>query len=181
MACSSVGSNPTCVARCRHAVAVLRDLNLEFEVPFRELGFHGVPHRTTAFVMPTVNCLVELIEMPFTVITVADINLVNLERVGFNLRNFDMTIVFKAWPPTPLRLPMPRFRPARLLRRAKRGRACRKGAVETGSPADAVAATRAGPDARCDPDRRHPVHVPGHGQGVADEHGHQVLREQDQP
>jgi hypothetical protein len=31
---------------------------MEFEVPFRELGFHGVPHRSTAFVMPTVNCLV---------------------------------------------------------------------------------------------------------------------------
>jgi nucleosome binding factor SPN SPT16 subunit len=38
---------------------------------------------------------VELIEMPFTVITCADMLLVNLERVGFNLRNFDMTIVFK--------------------------------------------------------------------------------------
>ena len=44
-----------------------RDLDLDFEIPFRELGFHGVPHRTTAFVMPTVTCLVELIEMPFTV------------------------------------------------------------------------------------------------------------------
>lgn len=48
-----------------------RDLNLEFEVPFRELGFHGVPHRTNSFIMPTVNCLVELTEMPFTVITLS--------------------------------------------------------------------------------------------------------------
>ncbi len=31
---------------------------MEFEIPFRELGFNGVPHRSTAFVMPTVNCLV---------------------------------------------------------------------------------------------------------------------------
>lgn len=44
------------------------DLNLEFEIPFRELGFHGVPARSTSFIMPTVNCLVELTEMPFTVI-----------------------------------------------------------------------------------------------------------------
>jgi nucleosome binding factor SPN SPT16 subunit len=36
-------------------------------VPFRDLGFTGVPHRTASFVMPTVNCLVELIEQPFTV------------------------------------------------------------------------------------------------------------------
>ncbi len=41
---------------------------------------------------------VELLEMPFTVITMGEVNIVNLERVGFNLRNFDMTIVFKARP-----------------------------------------------------------------------------------
>lgn len=34
--------------------------------------------------------------MPFTVITMGEVNIVNLERVGFNLRNFDLTIVFKA-------------------------------------------------------------------------------------
>ena len=180
-----------------------RDMELEFEIPFRELGFSGVPHRTASTVKPTVNCLVralparqmfrllphapalqcctliawwrphacnmqpqgklaqnvgcmmgsvpsvctvskvlttapgtnsapcgpqqgirrpdpyyaktlnptlnpeptvaagvvrqvELLEMPFTVITMAEVNIVNLERVGFNLRNFDMTIVFKA-------------------------------------------------------------------------------------
>lgn len=136
------------------------DLNLEFEVPFRELGFFGVPHRTNSFIMPTVNCLVELTEMPFTVLTLAgewwlgerygtdlcgqgclagwgscrgaaqwagrevrlpagpyrcrssalhaapptptpthpvplEVNLVNLERVGFNLRNFDMVFIWK--------------------------------------------------------------------------------------
>eukprot|EP00884_Botryococcus_braunii_P008699 jgi/Botrbrau1/17830/Bobra.0127s0074.1 len=76
-------------------VCVGRDLDLDFEIPFRELGFMGVPHRTTAFIMPTVNCLVELIEMPFTVVTMSEVNIVNLERVGFNLRNFDMTLVFK--------------------------------------------------------------------------------------
>ena len=71
------------------------DLELEFEVPFRELGFTGVPHRSAAFVIPTVNCLVELTEMPFTVITLSEVVVVNLERVGFGLRNFDMALVFK--------------------------------------------------------------------------------------
>ena len=37
-----------------------RDLELEWEVPFRDLGFTGVPFRTASFVMPTVNCLVAL-------------------------------------------------------------------------------------------------------------------------
>ena len=50
---------------------ICRDQNLEFEVPFRELGFHGVPHRSNSFIMPTVNCLVELTEMPFTVLTLS--------------------------------------------------------------------------------------------------------------
>ena len=57
-----------------------------------------MPHRTTAFVMPTVTCLVELIEMPFTCVGCADILCVNLERVGFNLRNFDMAVIFKEAP-----------------------------------------------------------------------------------
>jgi nucleosome binding factor SPN SPT16 subunit len=74
---------------------VCRDLNLEFEIPFRELGFHGVPHKSTAFIMPTVNCLVELVESPATVVAMPAVAIVNLERVGFNLRNFDMVIVFK--------------------------------------------------------------------------------------
>lgn len=78
-----------------------RDLGLEFEIPFRDLGFSGVPHRTTCFVMPTVNSLVELIETPPTVITLSEVNIINLERVGFGLRNFDMAIVFKVHPPNP--------------------------------------------------------------------------------
>lgn len=71
------------------------DLNLEFDVPFRELGFYGVPHKSTVFLMPTVRCLVELTEMPPTVVAIEDVEIVNLERVGFNLKNFDVTIVFK--------------------------------------------------------------------------------------
>lgn len=45
--------------------------------------------------MPTVNCLVELVESPATVVAMPSVAIVNLERVGFNLRNFDMVIVFK--------------------------------------------------------------------------------------
>ena len=59
---------------------------------------------------------VELLEMPFTVITMAEVNIVNLERVGFNLRNFDMTVVFKArGAGRPRRGPPPGRRPAPLV------------------------------------------------------------------
>ncbi|KAG1678588.1 hypothetical protein FOA52_012595 [Chlamydomonas sp. UWO 241] len=71
------------------------DLGLEFDIPFRELGFNGTPHRSAVFIMPTVNCLIELTEMPFLVLSISDIEIVNLERVGFNLKNFDLALVLK--------------------------------------------------------------------------------------
>lgn len=70
-------------------------LDLEFDQPLRELGFHGVPHKASAFIVPTSSCLVELIETPFVVVTLSEIEIVNLERVGLGQKNFDMTIVFK--------------------------------------------------------------------------------------
>ncbi|KAF3657988.1 FACT complex subunit SPT16 [Capsicum annuum] len=72
-----------------------KGLDLEFDQPLRELGFHGVPYKSSAFIVPTSSCLVELIETPFLVITLSDIEIVNLERVGFGQKNFDMAIVFK--------------------------------------------------------------------------------------
>ncbi|KAJ6306077.1 hypothetical protein OIU78_021412 [Salix suchowensis] len=70
-------------------------LDLEFDQPLRELGFHGVPHKVTSFIVPTSSCLVELVETPFLVVTLGEIEIVNLERVGLGQKNFDMTIVFK--------------------------------------------------------------------------------------
>ncbi|KAK6915716.1 FACT complex subunit Spt16, N-terminal lobe domain [Dillenia turbinata] len=72
-----------------------KGLVLEFDQPLRELGFHGVPYKTSAFIVPTSSCLVELIETPFLVITLSEIEIVNLERVGLGQKNFDMAIVFK--------------------------------------------------------------------------------------
>lgn len=71
------------------------DLKLEFDQPFRELGFHGVPYKASAFVVPSTSCLVELIETPFLVVTLSEVEIVNFERVGLGQKNFDMAIVFK--------------------------------------------------------------------------------------
>ncbi|XP_077244585.1 FACT complex subunit SPT16-like [Tasmannia lanceolata] len=68
---------------------------LDFDQPLRDLGFHGVPYKASAFIVPTISCLVELVETPFLVITLNEIEIVNLERVGLGQKNFDMTIVFK--------------------------------------------------------------------------------------
>lgn len=40
--------------------------------------------RVTAFIMPTVNCLVELIEMPFTVISLGDIEVGHTLHIQHN-------------------------------------------------------------------------------------------------
>ncbi|CAH8378754.1 unnamed protein product [Eruca vesicaria subsp. sativa] len=70
-------------------------LDLEFDQPLRELGFYGVPHKTSAFIIPTSSCLVEITETPFFVVSLSEIEIVNLERVGFGQKNFDMAIIFK--------------------------------------------------------------------------------------
>lgn len=45
--------------------------------------------------MPTVHCLVQLVEAPYTVVPLADVEIVNLERVGFNGKTFDLVVIFK--------------------------------------------------------------------------------------
>ncbi|KAF2724711.1 FACT complex protein [Polychaeton citri CBS 116435] len=68
---------------------------LSVDMPFRELGFNGVPSRSSVTIQPTTDCLVQLTEPPFLVITLSDIEVVHLERVQFGLKNFDMVVVFK--------------------------------------------------------------------------------------
>lgn len=68
---------------------------IEFDTPFRELGFPGAPYRSTVNLQPTSGCLVNLTEWPPFVITLEDVELVHFERVQFHLKNFDMVFVFK--------------------------------------------------------------------------------------
>ncbi|XP_066591471.1 FACT complex subunit spt16 isoform X2 [Prorops nasuta] len=68
---------------------------IEFDTPFRELGFPGAPYRSTVLLQPTSGCLVNLTEWPPFVTTLEDVELVHFERVQFHLKNFDMIFVFK--------------------------------------------------------------------------------------
>ncbi|KAH8727016.1 FACT complex subunit-domain-containing protein [Phaeosphaeriaceae sp. PMI808] len=79
-----------------------RNENVSVDIPYRELGFNGVPSRSSVLVQPTTDCLVQLTEPPFTCLTLSEIEIVHLERVQFGLRNFDMVVVFKDYnrPPT---------------------------------------------------------------------------------
>ena len=78
-----------------------RDTNLRVDMPFRDLSFHGVPSRSNVIIQPTTDCLIQLTEPPFLVVTLDDIELVHLERVAFGLKNFDMVVIFKDYSRTP--------------------------------------------------------------------------------
>ncbi|XP_022082378.1 FACT complex subunit SPT16-like [Acanthaster planci] len=69
--------------------------DIEFEVPFRDLGFPGVPHRSTVQLLPTSSCLVNVTEWPPFVISLEEVQLVHFERVQFHIKNFDMVFIFK--------------------------------------------------------------------------------------
>ncbi|KAF4595371.1 FACT complex subunit SPT16 [Ophiocordyceps camponoti-floridani] len=72
-----------------------RNEGIEVDMPIRDLGFHGVPFRSNVFVQPTTDCLIQVVEPPFMVLTIEDVELAHLERVQFGLKNFDMVFVFK--------------------------------------------------------------------------------------
>ncbi|KAJ3359746.1 FACT complex subunit spt16 [Kappamyces sp. JEL0680] len=54
---------------------------VEVDVPARDLGFDGVPHRQLVKLQPTTDCLVHLSDLPFLVITLSDVEVAHLERV----------------------------------------------------------------------------------------------------
>lgn len=79
---------------CEKVESMTKQL-VEFDTPFKELGFPGAPYRSTVLLQPTSGSLVNLTEWPPFVITLEDVELVHFERVQFHLRNFDMIFVFK--------------------------------------------------------------------------------------
>lgn len=81
---------------CEKVESMTKQL-VEFDTPFKELGFPGAPFRSTVLLQPTSGSLVNLTEWPPFVITLEDVELVHFERVQFHLRNFDMIFVFKSY------------------------------------------------------------------------------------
>ncbi|KAF4755838.1 FACT complex subunit SPT16, variant 2 [Perkinsus olseni] len=78
--------------------------NLEFDMPYRELGFTGTPNKAHVDIFPCRDCIVALTDWPAYVLSLRNIDIVYFERVSFNLRNFDMTFIFKDYTQTPARI-----------------------------------------------------------------------------
>ncbi|UKK02594.2 transcription modulator [Theileria orientalis] len=77
-------------------VSQLKELSsVKIDLPIRELMFTGVPLKSNVEILPTVNCLVHLVEWPPFVLALNDIEIVSLERVQHGLRNFDIVFVNK--------------------------------------------------------------------------------------
>lgn len=58
-----------------------KDEGVDVDIPFREIGFTGVPNRSNVLIQPTTDTLVQLTEPPFMVITLNEIEIAHLERV----------------------------------------------------------------------------------------------------
>ncbi|ESN94096.1 hypothetical protein HELRODRAFT_193835 [Helobdella robusta] len=76
-------------------VEAMTKQEVEFDVPFRDLGFHGAPNRSTVLIQPTSGSVVNLTEWPPFVVALDEVELVHFERVQFQLKNFDMVFIFK--------------------------------------------------------------------------------------
>lgn len=62
-----------------------KDEGVDVDIPFREIGFTGVPNRSNVLIQPTTDALVQLTEPPFLAITLNEIEIAHLERVQVNL------------------------------------------------------------------------------------------------
>lgn len=61
------------------AVESAWNTDIKFDSPYEELGFYGSPFSSNVFIMPTAYCLVSIIETPFMVISLDEIEMVSLE------------------------------------------------------------------------------------------------------
>lgn len=87
-------------------VAKKNGYQLEFDIPYRDLGFTGNPHKEMVTVLPTLNCLVNLTETPFFVVDLDEVDHVHFERVTYMSKAFDIVIVNKDFSKQPWRIDM---------------------------------------------------------------------------
>lgn len=78
-----------------------RKIGLEFDMPVKKLGFGGKVNRQQVTLYPSNHSLIALDDEPPVVIALKDIEIVSLERINFQLRNFDMTVIYKDFSQNP--------------------------------------------------------------------------------
>jgi nucleosome binding factor SPN SPT16 subunit len=93
---------------CKKVDAVSKNngYNLEFDIPYRDLGFTGTPNKEMVTIVPTLNCLVNLTESPFFVVNLEEVDHVHFERVTYMSKAFDMVLINKNFDKQPWRIDM---------------------------------------------------------------------------
>lgn len=70
---------------------------IDFDIPYRELAFEGAPRSSAVTLLPTVSCIVDLIDTPPFILSLEDVEIAHFERVSFQLRMFDVVFIFKGF------------------------------------------------------------------------------------
>ncbi|EME27767.1 uncharacterized protein Gasu_47530 [Galdieria sulphuraria] len=68
---------------------------IEFDIPYRELCFSGAPATATLTLVPTLHCIVDLIDWPPFILSLPDVEIACFERVDFSLKSFDIVFIYK--------------------------------------------------------------------------------------
>ena len=76
-------------------IAVKDGTALKFDIPYHDLAFYGNTGKAMVKIVPSVNCIINITDIPFFILEVADIEMAHFERVGFALRNFDIAFVHR--------------------------------------------------------------------------------------
>jgi len=79
----------------RFTTSVTDISKIDFDMPYKDLAFKGVPFKALVELLPNAYSLASVYELPFFVITLDEVELVYFERVQHSIKNFDMVFVFK--------------------------------------------------------------------------------------
>eukprot|EP01066_Platyproteum_vivax_P013807 Platyproteum_vivax@DN6234_c0_g1_i2.p1 len=89
---------------CEAAQEVAQNNNrkIEFDIPYKQLGFFGVPTacRANVTIYPCSDCLASVSEWPPFVLSLENIEVVYFERVQHGLRQFDIVFIMKDYSST---------------------------------------------------------------------------------
>ncbi|KAM0674981.1 FACT complex subunit spt16 [Gurleya vavrai] len=68
--------------------------HLRVQIPSKAGAFYGVPHKGSVLIHPTSECLVNLIEAPFFVLTLNEVEIICFERLIFGVKTCDLSFIY---------------------------------------------------------------------------------------
>jgi nucleosome binding factor SPN SPT16 subunit len=75
---------------------------LQFDIPYRNLAFSGALRSAAVTLLPTENCIVDVIDWPPFVLNLQDVEIAYFENVNLQLPKFDLVFIYKNFRADPL-------------------------------------------------------------------------------